>query len=216
MSAERRTLADTAYETLRSAILDDTFKEGAILNQVALAGEYGMSRVPIREAVQRLIAEGLLVGMSYRRARVAVLGADDVSDLVDIRVELEVLALRRLISSNYEEAYAEAVRLNELLADTSDPEEAVSLDHQFHSALMSAMPSAAGLVIDIRKRTQKYIDRLHVTGSPRPAGAAEHADVLAAIKAGDTDDAIERMRRHIDHTRKLLDDAARSRRSDQR
>jgi DNA-binding GntR family transcriptional regulator len=200
----RRTLADTAHELLRSAILDGTIDDGAVVNQVLLAREYGMSRVPIREAVQRLMAEGLLVGASQRRVTVAVVGPRQVAELVDIREELEILALRRLNRGMHQDQLDLAAEANTAMARAPDPATVVKLDLQFHSHLMAGMPTAAAIVLDIRKRTQKYIDRLHLVGSPRPNGAAEHADVLAAVRAGDTEAAAQRLRRHIDRTRQLL------------
>lgn len=208
MTVTTRTLAEVAHDRLRTAILDGTLPDGSAVNQVALAREYGMSRVPIREAVQRLIAEGLLVATSHHSATVAVVGPAEVAELVDIREELEVLAVKRFSRRAGDPVFEHAAQVNELLADATDDKAAVALDLQFHSLLMNDMPSAAAIVLDIRKRTQKYIERLHVEGSPRPNGAAEHASVLAAIGRGDLDQAAIRMRQHINRTRRLLADAA--------
>ena len=208
MTADRRTLADSAHAALRSAILDGTLEDGSIVNQVELARRYGMSRVPIREAVQRLIAEGLLVSSSHQRARVAAIGPNEVAELVDIREELEALALRRLMRGGHETALENAARINDQLAQTGERTDSVALDLEFHLTLMSSMPRAASIVLDIRKRTQKYIDRLQVPGTPRPNGATEHAEVLEAVRAGDPAEAERRLRRHIDHTRRLLAAAA--------
>lgn len=200
----RRTLTDSAYEHLRSAILDGRLRDGEPVNQVELSKRLGMSRVPIREAVQRLIAEGLLVGSSYRRATVAVVSLSEVAELVDIREVLEVLALSRMVDSPRPDSLERAEEVNRELAATNDPERMVQLDLEFHRALTSSMPAASRIVMDIRKRTQKYIDRLHLPGSPRRNGATEHAAVLQAVRELDGERAEVLLRQHIVRTRQLL------------
>lgn len=200
----RRTLADVAYEQLRSAILEGRLRDGEPVNQVQLSRQLGMSRVPIREAVQRLIAEGLLVGSAYRRATVTVVSLAEVAELVDIREELEVLAIARMIGKPVDDVLKRAAQVNRQFANATDPESMIRLDLEFHGLLMTQLPAAANIVRDIRKRTQKYIDRLHVPGSPRPNGAKEHAAVLAAIEELDAERAQILMRQHIDRTRRLL------------
>src|SRR4051794_10802535 len=64
---ERRTASDEVADTLREAIIAGTFEDGAELNQVELARHFGVSRVPVREALRRLEAEGLVSAEAHRR-----------------------------------------------------------------------------------------------------------------------------------------------------
>lgn len=204
MVVKRQTLSDVAYETLKAEILDGRRADGTVINQVTLSRELGMSRVPIREAVQRLRAEGLVTGASYRRVAVAAISLPQVTELIDIREQLEVMAIRRMAQNPSKDLLKRARDLNRKFGSARSPAERVGIDVEFHGVLMSRMPAAAQIVGDIRHRTQKYIDQLQVVGSPRPDGVGEHRLVLDAILHGDPDLSEEHMRKHIHNTRTLI------------
>jgi DNA-binding GntR family transcriptional regulator len=160
--------------------------------------------VPVREAVQRLIAEGLLTGDPFRRVEVTTVSTAEVAELLDIREQLEVMALRRWLESGQERSMQRAHDANDRFASEHDDSVRNQYDYQFHQELMAAMPVAAQMVRDIRSRTQKYIERVHIRSTPRPSGWEEHEAILHAIEQGQDSLAIELLQRHIDATRQLL------------
>ncbi len=96
-SLQRKSLAQQIAENLRSAIFSGRIPGGAVLRQSALAAEFGVSVIPLREALRQLEGEGLLHQERRRGVVVADLSADDVEELVDIFHALEALALPRAL-----------------------------------------------------------------------------------------------------------------------
>src|SRR6478609_8207019 len=85
---------EPVYDRVRTAILNGELAPGAIMSQVSLAEELGISRTPLREALRMLQSEGLIEAEPNRRVRVAPMSPEDLEDLWIIRVTLETEALR--------------------------------------------------------------------------------------------------------------------------
>ena len=89
-----RPLSDTVFHKLRDAILDGTLEPGQWLRQEPLAQELGVSQMPVREALKRLVAEGLAVRIPYKGVQVVRFSPEDIVDMVTVRMVLESLAVR--------------------------------------------------------------------------------------------------------------------------
>src|SRR5947207_9498928 len=94
-SSGHRTLAEKAFETLHSAIITGRLRPGARLPIEELAELLEMSPMPIREAVRRLDAAGLVENIPHRGARVTELSVTDLAEVYEARLALEMLAIRR-------------------------------------------------------------------------------------------------------------------------
>jgi DNA-binding GntR family transcriptional regulator len=201
---ERQTLAEAVYERLRGEIVTGTLQDGEELNSVALADRFGVSRVPVREALQRLMAESLVSGDPYRRVVVATVGRQEVAELLAIREELEVFGLHRRLANASAPALTHARSLNEVFRTVEDGEHRIELDRQIHAAFMVGSPAAAKIVDDIRTRTQRYVGAVRGGASRREAAHHEHEQLLEALEAGDAAKAESLLREHIGSTRRLL------------
>src|SRR5450830_532587 len=89
-----RQLAQLVSDSVRSSILEGRIKPGEWLRQERLAREYGVSQMPVREALKRLAVEGFIEHLPYRGARVVSLTPEDVEDLYACRAVLEARAAR--------------------------------------------------------------------------------------------------------------------------
>ncbi len=94
----RATYASLVTERLRDSIIKRELEAGQQLSEVELAKSYGVSRGPVREALQRLIQEGLLISQPHRGVFVPVLSDEDVEDIYLVREALESAAMKRIIS----------------------------------------------------------------------------------------------------------------------
>ncbi|MGH3907255.1 MAG: GntR family transcriptional regulator, partial [Pseudonocardiaceae bacterium] len=94
----RRSTAAIIADRLRDAITRGAFPPGAQLGEVELAGWLGVSRGPLREAMQRLVQEGLLRGERHRGLFVVELGIEDVRDIYAARLAVEQAAARMVLS----------------------------------------------------------------------------------------------------------------------
>src|SRR5712672_516044 len=98
-SVKRQTLADSVYTQLKTAIMRGRMRDGTELKQGELATTLGVSRVPVREALRRLQAEHLVVAEPFQCFVVTSLSPDQVNELLELREELEVFALKKTLTS---------------------------------------------------------------------------------------------------------------------
>jgi DNA-binding GntR family transcriptional regulator len=201
----RQTTATAQADALREAILGGVFEDGQELNQVALAKHFGTSRVPVREALRQLQAEGLVRGEAYLRMVVNGLNIDRVTEIIDIRSALETYLLGRAIE-RAGEGYVEKLRaLCDEMDDAPDHDAWLEGNRRFHDALCEPAdaPIAADLVTNLSKRVARYL-RLWSDGQGvhrnREANA-EHRAIISHIEDGNRRRAVAELKRHIAHTR---------------
>jgi DNA-binding GntR family transcriptional regulator len=195
-----RTLAEKAYGTLHTAIITGALRPGARLPIEELAEHLEMSPMPIREAVRRLDAVGLVQNVPHRGARVMELSVTDLAEVYEVRLALEIPAVRRA-AERFTEARAEQAResLSELEAMVDDASMATSEAHaRFHFALYDAAESAwlLRVIRPVWQVCERYA--LEWPQVRRLAErAAEHREILAACEAHDPDRAARALRDHL-------------------
>jgi DNA-binding GntR family transcriptional regulator len=195
-----RTLAEKAFETLHAAIITGRLRPGARLPIEELAEVLDMSPMPIREAVRRLDAAGLVENIPHRGARVTELSVTDLAEVTEARLALEVLAIRRAaerFDAGHEAVAAE--RLQELEAMSDDSSAETSAAHAaFHFALYDAADSAwlIRLIRPAWETSERYC--LEVPGCRALLERrGEHHAILAACAAGDADRAALALHDHL-------------------
>ena len=203
---ERRTTADHIADALREAILTGSFEDGEELNQVALAKHFGVSRVPIREALRQLQAENLVSGQAHRRTVVTSLSLETVVEILEVRALLEGHLLEKAMANGFSADDLAALKaLCAEMEETEDHELWLRRNREFHQLLYE--PSEAGITIALADQLSSRVGRyLHLwsdgTGVERDAEAnAEHSAIVAALEAGDVARARLELDQHISHTR---------------
>ncbi len=121
--------------SLRNAILDGRLPCGTAIRQQALATLFGVSRMPVREALRQLEAQGLLQTVQHKGAVVAPLIADDALETYELRLLLETQALRLSLPLLSEEDFEVAAGYIEALEVETDWSRMGTLNRQFHQAL---------------------------------------------------------------------------------
>ena len=187
-----------AHAQLRGLIVRGALAPGSQLSQVELAKRTGMSTTPLREALRRLEAEGLVESRPNRRPRVRPLSGDDLDSVYAARVMLEPLALRITVPHLSGEDIA---ALREALVAMRRPAEPEREDvspwecsawerthHDFHLRLIAAAPQPLREQIEtLIARADRY--RRIAVGDDAPAGHAEgdgeHEAIVDACEAGD-------------------------------
>jgi DNA-binding GntR family transcriptional regulator len=196
---ERRTTSDYIADAVRVAIYDGQFADGEELNQVALARYFKVSRVPIREALRQLQAEGLVSNVAHRRAVVIGLDLAEILQLVEIRAVLEghlvAKAAPRLDAAALE-------RLNALCDEMSRIRDYgynwVLKNWEFHRTLYqpSELKAAIDLVERLNLKLERYVRQSGDRNRLRDA-AAEHRRILKDIERRRFDAARTHMQEHI-------------------
>src|SRR5690625_1872490 len=136
----RRLTAEIIADQLRSAIMYGTISPGDQLGEAELAGQLGVSRGPLREAMQRLVQEGLLRSERHRGLFVRELTADDVRDIYISRLAMERTACSLIMRGNRGEALARLTPMLEQLVRAAESRDRVAMsdaDQSFHQTLVS-------------------------------------------------------------------------------
>lgn len=212
---DRESTASLIARQLREAIMYGSLPPGSQLGESELAARFEVSRGPLREAMQRLVSEGLLRSERHRGLFVIDLDADDVRDIYATRTAVERAALSLVLGGDRESAaaqLAETVTAMATAARQQDPHALSEADLHFHEVLIAASGSrrltrmARTLLIE----TRMCLSRLHGTGQSAADRVAEHNRIIEAIRDGDETTALELLQSHMDDAVRRLapDDAA--------
>lgn len=187
---ERRSTAAIVADRIRMAIMRGTFPPGTQLGEVELAARLGVSRGPLREAMQRLVAEGLLRSERHRGLFVRDLDVADVRDVYTARTAVERAAGLLLLDGDRAAAAArltEALTAMEEAAD--DPMALADADHHFHAELVAAAgsPRLSRMADALLVETRMCLAALQETLPPAAALIAEHRELRDAVRDGDAE-----------------------------
>ncbi|SNS25315.1 transcriptional regulator, GntR family [Streptosporangium subroseum] len=202
---QRRTAPDYIVAVLREAIYEGSLEDGAILNQVAVAEHFGVSRVPVREAMRQLQAEGLLSAEAHRRPIVRRLTLERVMEIFDLRAMIEGYLVEKAMPNIDEKVIAQLAGFIELMHEPLDHNAWLSLNAEFHQVLYepSDATTALELANQLRGRAERYL-RMWSEGQGihRNAEATrEHERILEYVRNGDVASARREVEQHILHTR---------------
>jgi DNA-binding GntR family transcriptional regulator len=201
--AQERTLADRAFSAIHDAIVGGTVEPGERLRIEELGQALGMSPMPVREALRRLDAVGLVEQIPHRGARVTVLSIEDLREIYDARLALEGLALRRAAERISSEKLEEARAALELMADDRRRRaQNLWVAHQrFHFALYEGAGSRwlLRLITPLWESSERY--RVNIVRKARfDIRQAEHEEIFAAVEAGESDRAADLVHDHLVQT----------------
>lgn len=204
-----RTKKEVVIEVIREAILSGELEPGDRLLQLELAERFNVSPTPVREALQQLEAEGVLVRSPHKGVRVADVKLEDAREIYLIRSVLEALATRlavpHLEAGDVEQLQAlQADIVNQI--EQGQLMELRRLNQEFHMLIYQSahLPKLFQLIRNLW--TQFPWDTLYVLPGRAKASAVEHQKLIDAIAAGDADLAAQRMQAHIDHGATALAD----------
>ncbi|WP_374158788.1 GntR family transcriptional regulator [Mycobacterium sp. G7A2] len=195
-------------DELREAILRGTYPPGTRLRQEELAGQYGASRVPVREALRLLESEGLVTTVANAGAWIARLSMQECVELYQVRERIEPLLLRYSMPELSEGQIDRLAELADTMARTTDVEHFLELDREFHlGSYAGAGTTFLGPTVQrLWNTTQHYrraFTRLLDDESNRIVHD-EHHMLVAAIRERDSDDAERVLLGHIRRTRRQL------------
>ena len=202
MAEQRPSLSQQAYEAIKRKIVSLELPPGALIDESALREELGIGRTPIREALQRLSLEKLVVIHPRRGTFVSDVRLADLQRLTELRLTLEALAMRLAAQRGTEEHWQ---RMALVLAQApwdktdTDNEEWICVDQKCHEIAYEATdnPYLRDILTMLYAHSLRlwYI-ALREIGDMRQA-IREHEHILEALRAGDGDRAAQLMQRHI-------------------
>ena len=208
LTQSHRPLADSAFESLRDAIIYGRLEAGQWLRQEALAQELGVSQMPVREALKRLVAEGLAERIPYKGERVAEFSPEDIVDICANRLVLEGLAVRLatpLITAEGMEQLKDNLREVEGYTEPEQISRRRELNAEFHLSICRAS-GRRYLVRLLESLWKRFPSVMLYEGMLRqkellPARLGreirEHWAILEALEQRNAQLAEEETRRHI-------------------
>jgi DNA-binding GntR family transcriptional regulator len=199
------------HQALRERILHGVYPEGEPLRQDAIAEELGVSRIPVREALRQLEAEGLVVFNPHRGAVVSSLSLDEIDEVFTLRAEIEADLLRRAMSRITAEDLARGREMLDSFENALHGGEVASwgeANWQFHATLYA--PAGRQFTMGIAQKLHQHCDRylrmqLALTHGELRANE-EHRAILAAVKKRDSARACRLLREHILGAGRVLGD----------
>ena len=196
------TVVDYAYEEIWKRVIMIGGSEEQRLSDVALAEQLGMSRTPVRQALERLVHEGLVRSDPRRGFWTSTFTAQDIHEIYDLRGALEVLAVRLAaprLSQEDLKAHLEALYAVRAELDAHPVLRFLQVDIRFHMLITRA--SSNGRLINSLSllRSQLSMFQMQDTFYPRRMEIAlnDHEQVLLALLAGKVDEAADCLARHI-------------------
>jgi DNA-binding GntR family transcriptional regulator len=198
----RQSLVESAVSALRKRIISGEFQDGEPLNQVTIAREYAISRIPLREAMRQLEAEGLLEFQPGKGAVVSSLSLDEIREVLDLRANLEPVLIAKAIPHHTPAVLEEAASILEQF-DTALKDGVVAawgeINWRFHSTLYApaGCPITMGILQNLHRLNQRYA-RIQISLTKWEQRAArEHRALLNACRKGEKRKAPVMLKAHI-------------------
>lgn len=198
-SVERLSLAGQVTNALRDLIVSGAYGQGQPLRQDEIATRLGVSRIPVREALQLLEAEGLIVNVPYKGAVVASLSAAEIEEYFDIRANLETDLLERAIP-NMKPENIEAARKVERRMRTSAASNWGEHNWRLHAELYA--PANRLITLDFAKKIHDNLDRyvrmqLSLSKQNRVRAHKEHTRLIDLCESRMKREAVKLLHDHI-------------------
>jgi DNA-binding GntR family transcriptional regulator len=207
-------LADAVADRIRAAIWSGQYQPGDRLVERRLAHEFGISHIPLREALARLTEEGLVERLPRRGARVASLTPRMLEEVSSLRVVLEQFVIRRLKDRFTPEAYVELQGVVDRMVKAADNHDLVrvhELDQEFHQRLWELTDHTllVELAAQMRSRTSHFYRAAAASLGPDEVRrhADSHQQLLDVIASGDRRAAERAMQHHVEQAAKRIADA---------
>lgn len=206
----RQSLTSAVADRLRDQIIRGEIPEGAQLRQNVIAEQYGVSRIPVREALRQLDAEGLINIVPNRGAIVPKLSPNDIEELFAIRALLEPEVLKTSIPKLTQSQFAQAEAVLLEFEDDLQREDHIGnwgrLNWQFHSMLYSGanQPHFMSIIRNVNHNGERYTRlQLHLTHGIKRANE-EHHRILELCRERDVAAACDLLRQHIQYAGQSL------------
>ncbi len=207
---KRSTLKNTPYDYLYESIVSYKLLPGQAIVEQEVSNLLGISRTPVREALKRLEAEGLVRHMPARGTFVADITTQDVEEIFELREMFEEMALKAAIEHIPDSEIVEIENhLNSLVYGETSPEEFYESDRMLHQVIVKY--SRNYRMVHFLNTINSQLERLRRISAMTPKrlenSKTEHMEILLAIKERDIDKALKFLHSHLANVKKSTLDA---------
>ena len=209
LQGSRGLLKDDAYERLKQLIQTQVFKPGTFLSERELAARMGMSKTPVRSALERLQTEGFVQISPQQGAVVREPSLHEIVDMIDLRIALEPYVLRRLVgrlSPQQLQRLRENLKQQEWVVEAHDVRRCTQLDADFHLMFCEFLGNQeiVRLMRSLRDRLFRTVLRIFTQDVARIRNSyREHLAIVDALEAGDGDQAAGLLVTHLEYSKRF-------------
>ncbi|HEY7034974.1 MAG TPA: GntR family transcriptional regulator [Thermomicrobiales bacterium] len=196
----QRTLHARIATNVREAIVRGELRPGERLKTEEIARQFGISRIPVREALHSLVAEGFVTLSPQRGAFVADLSVEDIEEIYLLRCLLEPVAARLAVANLTPELVERLVKIvEEMESSEGDQTRWMDLDRSFHLTLYAASgrPRLYRIIAQLRANSERYTAIYIASPEYLPGARTRHRELLEAYLRADADLAEQRTHQHL-------------------
>jgi DNA-binding GntR family transcriptional regulator len=209
-SPVRSFLKDRAYERIKRRLLNDEYPPGSFLSERQLAENLGMSKTPVKAALERLEAEGFIAVSPQQGIVVRELSVHEIADNYEIRYVLESYSLRSMagkLTPDQVDRVRSNLEAQSRIRGSGDVAKGVALDTAFHMQFVEFLGNGEILRIldQLREKIQRVVTKVfHLCPSRINSSYTEHAAIAAAVIDGDGARAADLLARHLELGKQLI------------
>ncbi|MGE8051175.1 GntR family transcriptional regulator [Pseudomonas monteilii] len=201
-----KTAMEFVVESLREAIMSGAIAEGTPLRQEELALKFGLSRMPIRDAIRQLEAEGLVTHEAHKGASVAVMTIADIAEIYDMRIMAECTALDFGFDLITEDDLTSMHDIVSNMESTTEPHQLSELNEKFHHMLYSKAerPRLLSLIKSLHDSVDRHLRFLLTNLDYHRQSQLDHKNILSACARGDRVAAQQYLAKHLSEGRNSI------------
>ena len=191
------------YTDLFNKIISGELKKNTRLKEEELAGHYGISRSPIRQALRLLEQDGLVDIIPKKGARVIGFTVDDIEEIYDIRKSLEILAIRTAIPNLNIEGLIQLRSKIQALKEIDDPFRYEKVDAEFHGYFINASnkPRLISMLNQLLRLIKQFREIGFRDSALRELAHEDHLKLIDALSIRDTNTAVDLLSRHLEKSK---------------
>jgi DNA-binding GntR family transcriptional regulator len=205
----RYVLTDELYVLLKQQILSHTMSAGDKINIDKLARDLGVSNIPIREVLTRLISEGFVTVIPFKGMFVAEMNLKDIDEIFEIRSQLERLSIRkaapRIPKERLQKILEELVKQEDQPIESTEENVVTQMNSDLHGTILFYTDNSnlERLVTSLIERIHRYLNLIHYRIEMQ-AERYEHETIVRCLLANETNEAVKAMEIHLANAHKRL------------
>jgi DNA-binding GntR family transcriptional regulator len=196
-------LKDKAYQEIKQLILDEIYKPGQFLSEKLLIEELGMSKTPIKSALDRLETEGFISVWPKQGILVREMSVTMIKDIYELRMALELFVCKQLsgrLAPSDMERIEVNLRLQESYVEQNDEQNFTKTDAEFHLLLaeLSANEEIHQIMLHYNAHLYRFaLKIMRRVGGRMDSSLKDHQEIYLAMKEGRTDELLNQMEKHL-------------------
>lgn len=197
-----KSFSDVAYEEIKNRIIKGIYKPGESLNERNISSDFGISRTPVREALQKLSLEGWIINEPYKKNQVREFNLDYIIEAQKVRSVLEVLAFKEASEKFTDDDLENLKNITKRQQEALDYDEFIKIDREFHEYVYAKTENT--LLISLMENINDIVRYFGLIAINLPnrnkETLEEHLNILKALELKDIKKIAKAVEIHMENT----------------